>query len=46
MFSPGKVGLPHAAAASAACAAAAARAAEMEYLCVFVIYAARSRFLY
>lgn len=43
MFSPGKVGLPHAAAASAA---AAARAAEMEYLCVFVIYAARSRFLY
>lgn len=39
MFSPGKVGLPHA-------AAAAARAAEMEYLCVFVIYAARSRFLY
>lgn len=43
MFSPGKVGLPHAA---AACAAAAARAAEMEYLCVFVIYAARSRFLY
>lgn len=43
MFSPGKVGLPHAAAASAA---AAARAAEMEYLCIFVIYAARSRFLY
>lgn len=42
MFSPGKVGLPHAASA----AAAAARAAEMEYLCVFVIYAARARFLY
>lgn len=44
MFSPGKVGLPHAAASAAA--AAVARAAEMEYLCVFVIYAARSRFLY